>query len=284
MLDVVVRPEGVPAPTSDTPSRVRVGRGGAAANLAVALRAVATTTTEVVFAGTVGDDGAGALVIDEIRRTGVVTHVRVRPGSTGAVVSMVDADGARAMFTQRGVNSQLRSEDVTGLFDESLAHLHVSGYTVLDDATRPLVTSLFEAARAAGATTSVDVCSLGPLLSVGVGDFVAVARHADTLFANEEEALAVAGASDALVALDHLARTWREVVITRGARGALARADAQTFQAAARALDVVDTTGAGDAATGVYLGHRLNGASVEVALEAAMSAAARVVGGLGSAG
>ena len=36
MLDVVVRPSASVAPTSDTPSRVRVGRGGAAANLAVA--------------------------------------------------------------------------------------------------------------------------------------------------------------------------------------------------------------------------------------------------------
>ena len=60
MLDVVVRPSASVAPTSDTPSRVRVGRGGAAANLAVAI-ASADPGLEVVYVAAVGDDAAGEL-------------------------------------------------------------------------------------------------------------------------------------------------------------------------------------------------------------------------------
>jgi sugar/nucleoside kinase (ribokinase family) len=45
---------------------------------------------------------------------------------------------------------------------------------------------------------------------------------------------------------------------------------------------VLDTTGAGDAATGTYLGARLNGDDVSAALSKAMAASARVVGDLGA--
>jgi sugar/nucleoside kinase (ribokinase family) len=45
---------------------------------------------------------------------------------------------------------------------------------------------------------------------------------------------------------------------------------------------VLDTTGAGDAATGTYLGARLREEPPERALEDAMSASAHVVEGLGA--
>jgi sugar/nucleoside kinase (ribokinase family) len=62
------------------------------------------------------------------------------------------------------------------------------------------------------------------------------------------------------------------------------RRDAETFSASANVGNIVDTTGAGDSATGTYLAHRLLGADIETALHYAMAAAARVVQGLGSRG
>jgi sugar/nucleoside kinase (ribokinase family) len=47
---------------------------------------------------------------------------------------------------------------------------------------------------------------------------------------------------------------------------------------------VLDTTGAGDAATGAYLALRLRGEPMESALHAAMREASLVVRGLGSLG
>ena len=67
MLDVVVRPLGPLAPTSDTPARVRLGRGGAAANLAVAL-AAADASVQVEYAAAVGDDAAGELFRRELEK------------------------------------------------------------------------------------------------------------------------------------------------------------------------------------------------------------------------
>lgn len=284
MLDVVVRPLTIVAPTSDTPSRVRVARGGSTANLAVAMRSVIDESFEVAFAGVVGSDAAAYLVREDLERSRVVAHLSEVPGVTGVVVALVGEHGERAMMTDRGVNPALRYEHVAAWMDDSLAHLHVSGYTILDPRTRGIVPRLLERATTRGATTSVDVCSVEPLRHAGVEDFTDAARGATMIFANEEEALVLAGARDVDAALEVLSRTWSEVVVTRGARGALARHEGWDYSASARVGDVVDTTGAGDCATGTYLGDRLNGRGVQPALEHAMSAAAQVVQGLGSRG
>ncbi len=284
VLDVVVRPLSPIAPTSDTPASVRVGRGGSGANLAVAIAAVWGAQHRVSFVGVGGDDAAARIVRADLEGAGVRAALASVPGSTGVVVSLVAESGERAMLTERGVNSRLTFEDVAAVLDEGVTHLHVSGYVALDDMTRPLVARLFAAARALRATTSVDVCSVGPLRRLGAAAFGDATREATMLFANEEEALALSGDDDVESALATLSRDGREVIITRGSHGALARRGEEVAAVAARRGRVVDTTGAGDSATGTYLAHRLTGADLATSLRHAMDAAADVVGGLGSRG
>jgi sugar/nucleoside kinase (ribokinase family) len=104
------------------------------------------------------------------------------------------------------------------------------------------------------------------------------------LFANEEEATTLSGVDDIDDALEGLGLIFNEVMVTRGADGALARANGSTTHAPSLSRVVLDTTGAGDAATGAYLAARLKGHAVGVALRAAMEASAAVVKGLGSRG
>jgi len=283
MLDVVVRPLGPLAPTSDTPARVRLGRGGAAANLAVAL-AAADASVRVEYAAAVGDDAAGELFRRELEASAVRARLEVHPGATGVVVALVGADAERAMMTDRGVNSDLSLAHLSALLEEDFAHLHVSGYSVLDPRTRPLVTTLLAMARDAGVSTSVDVCSVEPLRQLGAELFVAAASGASMVFANEEEALALSGAEDVEAALTTLASRWDEALVTRGSRGALVRRQERMWSAPAVHVDALDTTGAGDCATGTYLAGRLAGADVGECLRRAMDAAAVVVAGLGSRG
>lgn len=282
MLDVVVRPQGPHAPTSDTSARVRVGRGGSAANMAVALRAATDSSFDVVFTGVAGDDAAAQIMSADLHAGGVTSRIVTVAGTTGVVVALVGDEGERAMMTDRGVNSELRFEHVSHLLDATLTHVHVSGYTALDHHSRSLVPEVLAVARSWGASSSIDVCSVGPLRAVGCGTFWRAARGATMLFANEEEALTLAQTTDVMVALATLSREWSEVVITRGPLGALAHYDGQTFRVNASRGDVLDTTGAGDAATGTYLARRLAGDHVQSALECAMAAAAQVVRGLGS--
>ena len=277
MLDVVVRPEGPLAPTSDTPSRVRIARGGSGANLAVALAGA----HEVTYVGAVGPDRAGEMWRDELAARGVRARLQEVEVPTGVVVALVDESGQRAMYTDRGANLHLSRDFVLSVLDEGFEHLHVSGYSVLESATREVAVAALAHTRRHAATTSVDVCSVGPLVTLGAELFADVVRGVDFLFANEEEARAL-GAGDLDDEFTQLQALAREGMVTRGAAGSLAWSEGAVWIAASEATSVIDTTGAGDAATGAFLSARLRGDPVGSALLAAMASAAEVVGFLGA--
>lgn len=281
MLDVTVKPMAHIAPTSDTPSRVRLNRGGAAANMAEAL---ARAGHHVTYVGACGTDFAAQLFEDALRSSGVDVALERVDAPSGVVVALVDEDGQRAMMTDRGANSMLGLEHVLAQLNRPFDHLHVSGYTLLDSSTIKVGRLALDRARELGLSTSVDVCSVAPLVAISPAAFMSAATGARTLFANEEEALALSGAVDVTGALDRLSQDFSEVVITRGELGARARCDGVDYEVSSMSEVVVDTTGAGDAATGAYLGARLGGAAPPEALRAAMTASASVVGGLGAVG
>jgi len=281
MLDVVVKPNAEIAPTSDTPSRVRVSRGGAAANMAEGL---ARSGHHVTYVGACGSDLAAQLFEDTLRAVGIEVELERIDTPSGVVVALVGSDGQRAMMTDRGANSSLGLEHVLRILDRPFNHLHVSGYTLLDRSTTDVGRGALERARALGRSTSVDVCSVAPLIEFTPEAFLKVAHGVDTLFANEDEALILSGAADVISAIHRLELEFDEVVVTQGDRGARARRDGVDYDVASTSDEVIDTTGAGDAATGAYLALRLNDGTIDEALAAAMSAASVVVRGLGSRG
>jgi sugar/nucleoside kinase (ribokinase family) len=281
MLDVVVKPMTEVAPTSDTPARVRLSRGGSAANMSVAL---ALAGHHVTFLGASGDDVAAQLFEQSLLEVGVRAALERVDAPTGVVVAVVGDDAQRAMLTDRGANPMLTMDYVLGQLERPFDHLHVSGYTFLDPTTRHVGTAALARAIALRRPTSVDVCSTGPLAAVTPAVFLEAIKGTSTLFANEEEALMLSGVGDVFSAMDLLAKEFVEVVVTRGALGARAQMGGNGFEVPSLSDVVFDTTGAGDAATGTYLALRLNGSSMIDSLYGAMRAASEVVRGLGSRG
>lgn len=92
------------------------------------------------------------------------------------------------MITDRGANALLDPSDVdvTGG-----VHLHLSGYVLLDPASRPAGLAALRTAHAAGLTTSVDAASAAPLRAAP--DFLTWTRGVDLLIANADEAEVLAG-------------------------------------------------------------------------------------------
>jgi sugar/nucleoside kinase (ribokinase family) len=294
MTDVVATLPGPLREGTDTAAHVVVMGGGAAANTAAWLAHDGHPTT---FVARIGDDMLGRAGRTELEEGGVVCELAVdvsRP--SGTCIVLVGPDGERTMVPDAGANEGLRPGDLADELFRPGAHLHLSGYTLLVDGSRMAGLSALDRARLRGMTTSVDVASVGPLADTGAARFLSWVTGVDVLLANESEAALLAGLpaprpgeddAGALAAADTaasvLCATVGTVVVKLGARGAIARgADGGTAFADAVPVDVVDTTGAGDAFAAGFLPAWHSGESLQTALERGNRAAAGVVGRVGA--
>ena len=281
MSDVVAWASAPLAHASDTPAQITIHPGGGGANVAARL---AEAGVPVLLVARAGNDPAGRAAVEDLRAGGVRTSVAVDPvRPTGTVVVIVEPTGERTMLPDRGANAALSPADLPVEELRSAAHLHLSGYTLLDPGSRAAGLVALEHAREAGVSVSVDPASAAPLEAAGARAFLDWVAHADVLLPNREEAVALTGVRDPEAAAWALARDGREVVITLGASGALWSDGERVVRAAAAATPApVDSTGAGDAFTAGWLAARRDGAEPAEALAAANALAARALGGAGA--
>jgi sugar/nucleoside kinase (ribokinase family) len=291
MTDVVARLDGPLATGSDTPARITSHFGGSGANTAVWL---AVAGQSVAFVGRVGADGPGRDAVDALGAAGVGVHVHPDPDRrTGTCVVLVGPDGERSMVPDAGANSGLHPDDLPAVLFRSGAHLHVSGYTLLNPYSRDAGLAALGHARSAGMSASVDASSSAPLLAVGPDRFLAWCTGSDLLFANAPEAALLASAppsrpvgqlTDPGAIARALTAHFAEVVVKLGSAGAVwcDASAAPMYGVAEPVSGPLDTTGAGDAFAAGFLASWLGGADPAAALHAGAKLAARSVGGTGA--
>lgn len=281
MVDVLAAMSGPLARGSDTPSRVTTGGGGSAANVAAWLAAQGVPTT---YAGKVGDDTLGRESVAALVDHGVTVYAATDPDlATGTCVVLVEPGGERSMLPDAGANAGLVPEDLPSHLFRPGTHLHLSGYTLLNEGSREAGLAALQQARQVGMTVSVDPSSAAPLERVGVARFLGWTEGADLLLANRDEAALLAGTPEPHAAASKLGDTYREVVVKLGRDGALWQQGFITASAPAeRGVEVVDTTGAGDAFAAGFLASWLLHPEPEAALAAGNRLAARAVGSVGA--
>jgi sugar/nucleoside kinase (ribokinase family) len=255
VLDVVVRMDAPMAAAADTPSSTALTVGGQGANVAAWCAALGA---EARWLGKRGDDPAGLLVGERLAALGVDLTGPVEPDGTGVIVSLVDQEGERSMFPDRGVAVTLRPEEIRAEWLEC-DHLHVSGYALLAHPVAEAAARAVEHARDAGARVSLDLSSWSTIRDAGAEQFRALVAslEPDVVFANEDEDRVFGGPLPGAA--------W---ILKHGSRGCSFDGDERV---ALPVPEVVDTTGAGDAlAAGWIVG------GPDLALEAAARCVQRV--------
>lgn len=279
MTDIIVMPEGPLVKGSDRRAKVRSRPGGSGANQAVWLGAMGA---EVVFAARVGADEK-AMYENYFRGQGVVPVLAGdRDLPSGVLVTLVDPDGERSFLTDRSANLNLSPEDLPEDLLDGAGMVVVSGYSFFAPGPRAAVHGLVGAARARDIAVAVDPASVGFLAEVGASAFIGWTRGADWLFANRSEAEALTGESELTTQMRLLGEQYANVVIKCGAEGAVVGGRGGILLAMkAPVVNVVDTTGAGDAFAAGFLAAHLAGLGLDEALERGVAAGARAVESIG---
>ena len=266
MLDVIARLEQPLAPGGDVRAATRAGAGGQAANVAAWAAALGADARCIAKRG---DDATGELLARELATRGVELVGPVAHGPTGVVVSIVGADGDRALASDRGVAPTLEPGELDPAWLDCDV-LHISGYALLREPIADAALLAATIARNHGARVSVDVAAWTEIRTFGPVPFRELldAVAPDVLFATEAEWEILGGAY----------LTAPTGVVKRGPRGCtVVTADARLDLSPVEA-EVVDTTGAGDALAAGFL----LGGSLEEAARRGLEAAARCVATVGS--
>ena len=279
MTDVIVVPEGPIVKGSDRRATVRSCPGGSGANQAVWLGAMGA---EVLFAARVGAADKAQLE-GYFRGQGVVPVLAGDESvPSGVLVTIVDPDGERSFLTDRGANLRLCPEDLPGSLLDAVGLVMVSGYSFFAPGPRAAVHDLLRRAKARGIAIAIDPASVGFLQEVGSAQFLEWTRGADWIFANQSEAEALTGLVGFERQIAALGPNFSNVVIKRGAEGAvLGGGDGVRVTLPAPVVDVVDSTGAGDAFAAGFIAALLAGEPEAHALAQGIAAGARAVQQLG---
>jgi sugar/nucleoside kinase (ribokinase family) len=213
----------------------------------------------VAYVAVTGTDVWSEMIRAEFEAEALPTEFLVQEERPMPAVSVaLNLDGDRGFVSHWGgedVDDVLAARAIDAIERADVRHLHAQ----LDD--QPEVEA---AAAAHGMTVSLDAFDGASWASPR--ELHALLRHADVLLANEAEALAMSGERDLEGALGVLAEHCACVVIRRGAAGAIGIAAGEIAAVPAEAVDVVDTTGAGDCFNAGFLAGWLGALPLESSL------------------
>ena len=240
--------------------------GGKGSNQAIA---AARSGGDVAFVGAVGDDRFGEFARELWAEEGIGAAVSSVETATGVALIHVDEAGENAIAVASGANDELDAETVqsAGVID---------GCDVLLTQLETPISAVTEAVSrgaATGAEVVVDPAPYRDLPDVFLQDVSVLTPNESEvrLLADHEPDADIDEETAARAVLD---RGPDAVVVTLGADGALVVTDDDATAVDPIPVDVVDTTGAGDAFNGAFAVARGNGLSHLAATERGIAAGA----------
>jgi len=242
-LDIVASVKAFPQP-GETITNATVNRfpGGKGANQALAAHRLGAS---VFMVGRVGSDAVADEALHTLREEGVdLTYCQPLKGvSTGLAMITVTESGENQIVVAPGANAAFDAEHlVLPRSDAIIAQLEIPVQTII---------------RAASTSDSFFCLNAAPAKPVPHE----LLEHVDLLVVNEIEAKSLGKELDIYAGL---------LAITYGGEGAvLSRAGQQVAQAKPPEVEVVDTTGAGDAFTAALTVSLVSGIEPQAALERA---------------
>jgi sulfofructose kinase len=239
--------------------------------VATAMVAAARLGAKPEFIGAVGDDANGRLILQSFAGEGVAAGaVQVIPGGISAFsfILVEQHSGKRTIIHEPGVQ---QSRTLNGLPEDPKRLLSGVGYLHLDGFWMDTAVTMAESAKEAEIQITLDIGQnqRDPKIEnlLALADYVIPSLTFARRFTGRDE---VQSAAEGL-----LGYGAKAVIQTLGEQGAFVIAeDGRSFTVPAFAVEVVDTTGAGDSFHGGFLFALSRGFALKEAVEFASAVAA----------
>lgn len=260
--------------------KMELHSGGCAANTAICLSRLGIKTA---VSGKVGMDGFGDFLVNKFKSEGLEVSGIRRDSVTNTSVTMVmvDEGGERSFIHYIGTNAALREKDIDlDLFPDAKI-LHLGGFYLMPGFDGEPASRVLKKAKEKGLFTSLDTCwdsqgrwlrLLEPCLEV-TDIFLPSIEEAKKI-SNEEE--------PEKIAEFFLKRGVQTVGLKMGEKGAFIASQDEAFSLSPFKVNVVDTTGAGDAFVAGFLAGKVFGDNLRDTARLACAAGAASVSAIGA--
>lgn len=246
--------------------------GGSAANV---IKCLAGLGESCAFFSSIGQDEFGKHFDQYFAKQGIQNFLTPSSNPTCCVLCMITPDGQRTMRFYEGSSQCISPEFLHPEYFDCLKLLHIDAYSL----RRPgLVEKAMQQAKQKNVLISIDLSSFEIVQKYAEEIKVLLSKYADIIFANADETRALTALAP-FEGCMQLQKMGKIAVVMNGKEGCFIGHKDTIIHCPAIAVNVVDTTGAGDffAAGFLYnylrnqtlmncarLGHLLGGSIVEV--------------------
>jgi ribokinase len=232
--------------------------GGSAANTVVGL---ARLGCKVGFIGKVAKDREGKMLMEDFRREGVNTKgiIRAEAGRSGTVMGFVDERGERALYVDPGVNDTISFEEIDMGYACQAKFIHLTSFVGEKsfETQKRLVENLPEDVK-----VSLDPGEL--YARKGIKALNPILKRTVVFMPNSRELALLTGIEDHVKGAEKMLELGVKIVAVKlGGKGCYVTDGRESHHVEAFKVQIVDTTGAGDAFCAGFLYGLLNNKSLK---------------------
>ena len=252
--------------------------GGSVANSIVGLSQLGN---DVGFIGKVNDDNLGQKYEEGLKKENVnfLYLKKNEPVPTGTCLILITPDSERTMCTFLGTAGKVSDEDVNADLIRKAEITFLEGY--LWDEGEPK-----KAFDKAILNSNKVAMSLSDLFCVErhKAQFLELVKNKlDIIFANEQEIMSLINTKKFDEVINFSKELNKNVVITRGEKGAIAINNSEIFECKAKEnLNIIDLTGAGDLFAAGYLHGIINNMNTKQSLSKGTELSSKIIQKIGA--
>ena len=247
--------------------------GGSVANSIVGLSQLGN---DVGFIGKVSDDELGQKYEDGLKKEKVKYLYKKKEEKipTGSCLILITPDSERTMCTFLGTAGKINDKDINKEEIQNAEMIFLEGYLWDEGGPKKAFDKAIVNSKIVAMTLSDQFC-----VERHKTHFLDLVKNQlDIVFANEQEILSLINTNEISDAISFSKEIKKNIVITRGAKGAIAINKNEIVEIEAKSnLNIKDLTGAGDLFAAGYLHGTINNLKIKECLEKGTELSSKII-------